>query len=183
MFLLQYTTIFHLLQINYHIILIILKDSMNYARALSFLSINYEYNGAYGKAEELLIESCALLEKVYEPEPYFLSKGYNNLANFYNNVGRFDEAEYYFKKSIEAIKKNSDYLVRRRGDYWNRLFNLGLLYINEERYDEAEQILNEALDLTQKIDDNSKAMTIFLLASISAEKTITLEQFLCIMKH
>jgi CHAT domain-containing protein len=140
------------------------------ARVLTVLGNNYGSIGRYSEAEELFIEAVEIYREINLTEPWMISKCLNNFGNFYLSVGRYDEAESLYREAIDSVKSNLKYLTSRRGEYWNRLLNLGsVLYIKGD-YNESEKVLKEALILSDSVGEHSKAMTYEALALIYIEK-------------
>jgi CHAT domain-containing protein len=147
-----------------------IPDSASFARTLSILGINLGTIGQYAEAEELLLESLSIYDKIKLPEPWLLSKATNLAGIFYLSIGRYVESEYFFKESIKAIKSNADYQTRRRGDYWNRLFNISGLYLAQDKLEEAERYLSEADSINKTVNEISRIMTSQNIADLNIKK-------------
>ena len=84
-------------------------------------------------------------EKAFGAEHLDVAKSQNNLALLYQDQGRFEEAETFYKLSVETNEKilGTDHPEVAKG-----LNNLGMLYQSQGRYSDAESLLNDLLAST-----------------------------------
>ncbi|MFD2562722.1 tetratricopeptide repeat-containing sensor histidine kinase [Aquimarina rubra] len=93
-----------------------------------------------------------------------LSSTYNNLANIYSDIDKYELAEEYYQKSI-ALKKK--FRPEKLGSALN---NLSLIYIAQGKIDEAKELVNEALEISKKKNHSlDKAMAYNRLANLFME--------------
>ena len=103
--------------------------------------VRYE-QGKFLDAEPLLREAMAILEKVIAPDDEQMLMTTGNLAEIYNTLEKYGEAEKLYDRAL-AIKvklNNPSALV----ESWT---GLAYVYLKQERYDEAESYLNKAHEL------------------------------------
>ncbi|MCA9248838.1 MAG: CHAT domain-containing protein, partial [Planctomycetales bacterium] len=93
-----------------------------------------------------------------------------NLANFYADHDRFDEAEALIEK---AIARQREYKLEATEDYAGAHAALAWLRYSQQRYDEARQTAERALELSRAIygdEDVRIARLLSLLAKIDLQK-------------
>jgi len=99
------------------------------------------------KALDLLNTAESIYKKV-SPNTIYLGYIYNNKANIYYTYSDYDEAEIYYRNSINHFI-NIDYI---NNDYINIVYlNLFNLLLAQNRLEEAEQLINSVKNL--EVDD------------------------------
>ncbi len=98
------------------------------------------------------IEVFELLVRTY-PRDF---TAWNNLANRYNSVGRFEEAAAACR---ESIRLNADWVIPRS--------NLALAFIHLNRFAEAKQVIQEAL--SQKLESTAMRSHFYSIAFVQGD--------------
>lgn len=114
-----------------------LKDDLNTAKVLLRRAIIQKNEKDFIGSEVTSIEGIALLEPLNKPKT--LSFFYNNLGIIYNELGHYEQAIYYHKKSIElkqSLKTRDLYLEESSYN------NIAVVYKNAKRYDKALEYFN-----------------------------------------
>ena len=93
-------------------------------------------------------EAISILEKLEYPEYPFSDWALTNAGNICREMKKNSQAENYFKKSLEIIKKNVGELHQ---DYLKGLNNLGSLYEELGDYKSAEMYYKQASDISKKV--------------------------------
>ena len=93
-------------------------------------------------------EAISILEKLEYPEYPFSDWALTNAGNICREMKKNSQAENYFKKSLEIIKKNVGELHQ---DYLKGLNNLGSLYKELGDYKSAEMYYKQASDISKKV--------------------------------
>ncbi|MBL7742266.1 MAG: CHAT domain-containing protein [Chitinophagaceae bacterium] len=140
-------------------------EEMN--KELFVLNQQGEFKKAIVVAEKLLKES--LNNPVGKDHPNYVMSLYN-LAVLYTKVGRYEEAEPFFK---EVRVKVRIYLGEKSFDYAATTEGLAELYIGTGDYIKAEQIILDAKNTLQELNaENTTNYAVFLnlLANLYTEK-------------
>ena len=75
------------------------------ANSLNNLTLLYESEGRYHKAESLYERSLEIRKKTLGSDHPDVGNSFNDLANVYGALGRYTEAESLYKRSLEIIEK------------------------------------------------------------------------------
>lgn len=73
---------------------------------------------------------------------------YSNIASSYNDLGKYDSAEYFITKALRGVRKNQNLTVMA-----NVLNIMADVYINTERKEAAGKALEDALQIRRQIGD------------------------------
>jgi CHAT domain-containing protein len=107
-----------------------------YPSCLNRLAILYHQLGYEDEVESLYLGAISAWAKMSDTQQYAI--GLNNLANFYRDSDRFQDAEplYYEALAIfETTRKN------KPGDYSESLMDLAELYLKTGHYDKVDSVL------------------------------------------
>lgn len=90
---------------------------------------------------------------------------YSNLATIYADLEQYDSSLVYFKKTVEGRRKN-----KQRLPTISALINTSVILNNLKRYDESIELLSEALELAQEVNDTEQMRSCYGLLAEAAEK-------------
>ena len=102
--------------------------------------------------KSLIISRVALNYATINKNDYFIARSYNIIAANYNELGEFDKAIFFYKKSLfYAEKANND-------SFKNMLYNnLGNTYCFEKKqYKQGIDFYKKSIELSSKINDSSQ---------------------------
>ncbi len=138
----------------------------NHQRGLAIINNNKstieQGRGNSEKAIDYILEANLYFERINDS--IVLSSTYNNLANIYSDINKYELAEEYYQKSITLKKK---FRPEKIGSALN---NLALIYIEQGKIDEAEELINQALEISKKKNNTlDKAMAYSRLADLFRE--------------
>ncbi len=135
------------------------------AVALNAIAVLQEAKGEYGRAVETMSRSLAIREQLFRNDPAMVS-ALSNLAVFYQNLGRFEEAEGTLLRALrilENVSATSDPNSRNSADSINQLGfvlnNLASLYQETGDYITAEKYFLRSLELRERILGKDHALT------------------------
>ncbi|MBD2392488.1 tetratricopeptide repeat protein [Aphanizomenon flos-aquae NRERC-008] len=97
-------------------------------------------------AQEYLEKAIVLQTKFQKLEA--LATSLNNLAVFYDNQGKYSEAEPLL---LDALEMRKQLFTGDHPDVASSLNNLALLYHNQGKYSEAEPLYLDALEMTKRL--------------------------------
>ncbi len=126
-----------------------LKSASHFEQAeiLNNIGIMYKTKGFYKKAENIVLESLKIKEKLrpFPVKEYIHSK--NNLAMIERILGNYELTEQIYLELLELTEKNIDELL---AEHNNILNNLGVFYMVLGVYENSEKHLLQALEERQK---------------------------------
>ena len=135
------------------------------AVALNAIAVLQEAKGEYGRAVETMSRSLAIREKLFANDPAMVS-ALSNLAVFYQNLGRFDEAEGTLLRALrilENLSAPSDPDRPNNADSINQLGfvlnNLASLYQETGDYISAEKYFLRSIELRERVLGKDHALT------------------------
>ena len=117
---------------------------------------NYSYQlfsqGKYNEAENRAKEALQYAEKEFGPGTNEVISCLSNMGDFYLAQGRYTEAELYYTRALETVKKNPYLNISGPGKIPDRalvssLSDLADLFLIQEKYAEAAPLYEEALEL------------------------------------
>ncbi|HEX7843763.1 MAG TPA: CHAT domain-containing tetratricopeptide repeat protein, partial [Kofleriaceae bacterium] len=117
------------------------------AASLNNLAALYFVQGAYARAEPLLIRALEIREKALGALHPDVAQSLNNLATLYQAQGAFARAEPLFARSLEICEKA---LGAMHPNVAASLNNLATLYQAQGAYARAEPLYVRALDIREK---------------------------------
>ena len=120
------------------------KDSKEEAVVLGNLGLIYDERGELDKAEEILLKTLEIDEKLELQEG--MANSYSNLGIIYSKRGDLDKAEEMCKKSLEIAERLGLWEVMARG-----YGNLGIVYQTRGELDKAEEIHVKSLEIAEKL--------------------------------
>ncbi len=120
-------------------------DDPDMASILSSLASLYKAQGKPAAAEPLCKRALALFHNHPNSERYLTYQ--NNLADCYEKVGLYTEAESLLKQVLDGEQR---LLGPQNPRLAIGITNLGLCYFHQGRYEEAESCFKRALDLNEK---------------------------------
>ncbi len=116
-----------------------------YALALSVLSVIYQTQGYYSKAEPIAQQALEIFQTQNDK---LLGRTLQGLADIYRAQGRYIKAEKFYKLALTDAEKKLGFEDEEVGQIIN---NLAFLYSkNIENYDEAEKLFKRAYNLFEK---------------------------------
>ena len=121
---------------------------LHYARSLSNFGLVRLEVGDFGRAESLLRQSFEITNTASDATPEDRAIAANNLAGFYQQLGRDVESLRLFK---EALKLEQTANGEISPGYAQILNNIGLALANLGRYEEAEPLTKRALEIRRQI--------------------------------
>lgn len=137
--------------------LMIIKSTINTANSYNLLNKN-------DSAIYYYMKTLPKLEKLGNKR--MLGIVYNNLSKMYADLNQFSKSIEYGKKGIETSRVEKDSLSLEYG-----LVNLGVSFCSLNDLKFAEQSFNEALKISDKINDNyAKSAILINIADISYKK-------------
>ncbi len=103
--------------------------------------------GEYAASEQMCVRALAIVENAFDPEDPAVTRGLNNLAVLYMELGRFEEAQPLLARALAIREKTQgpDHL-----DVALTLGNLAIVLMETERYAEAESLHRRALAIREK---------------------------------
>ncbi|MES2774390.1 MAG: tetratricopeptide repeat protein [Bacteroidota bacterium] len=152
-------------QLIRHLPVTVLPDKINYV--YNDLSAMYYYLGDYNNAKQLLreVDTVPVYPRNFFGKTRLRINQSNTLALIYRKTGRYDSAEFFFKKAHRiALEEKDSVWVGIAGG------NIGITYFLQHRYAEAIPLLEE--DVRLSILGNEKgnaANSLLKLAAISLE--------------
>ena len=123
------------------------KKVASTATVYANLGAAYERLGQYKRSINYTLKSLALYQNEIN-NPLAQSRAYSNLGSVYMSQEAFEEAEYYFNKSLEINKT-----IHNENQNLISLNNLAELYRRQEKLDEAENTIQKTLLLYQEDSD------------------------------
>lgn len=91
---------------------------------------------------------------------------YSNLATIYADLEQYDSSLVYFKKTLEGRRKG-----KKRVPITSALVNTAVILSNLKRYNEAIELLTEALEMAQEVNDTEQMRSCYGMLAEAAEKT------------
>jgi tetratricopeptide (TPR) repeat protein len=117
------------------------------AASLNNLAMLYEAQGAYARAEPLLLRALGIWERVLGTMHPNVAASLNNLGMLYEAQGAYTRAEPLLLRALDIREK---VLGAMHPDIANSLNNLARIYQDEGAYARAEPLLLRALDIREK---------------------------------
>ena len=105
-------------------------------------------SGRYAEAENPLLQSLQIREKVLGPEHPDVATSMNNLAELYRSQGKYSEADLLYKRSLAIWEK---VLGPKHPDVATSLNNLAELYRCRGKYSKAEPLYKRSLAIWEEI--------------------------------
>jgi signal transduction histidine kinase/uncharacterized protein YozE (UPF0346 family) len=130
--------------------------------------------GQYEKALETFKKSAILSQNVDDKSS--LSAAYISIADTYNKMNDFENAEKYYKKSEAMVASMGE------RDLMNYKYSFGALLLKKQQYDKAIKYLIESVALTQKFDHKTLLQKNYLLLSQAYEQKNDANQSLFFLK-
>ena len=90
---------------------------------------------------------------------------YSNLAMIYADLAKYDSSLYFFKKTLEGRRKNSEKVT-----IISSLINVSVVLNNLKRHNEAADFLEEALGLAQEMNDIEQMRSCYGMLAETYEK-------------
>jgi CHAT domain-containing protein/tetratricopeptide (TPR) repeat protein len=117
------------------------------AKSAHNLALLYQMQGAYAKAEPLLVRALNIQENALGAMHPNVAKELNNLALLYKAQGLYEKAR---EMCLRALDINEKALGREHPDVASNLNNLAQLYQIQGAYEAAESLYVRSLDITEK---------------------------------
>lgn len=111
------------------------------AKGLHSISRIASYQGNWAEAETPASQALQLIED-YNEDPIFTMQALNQNAVILTGLGRFEQAEAYYKKSIDIANQH---LGPNHGETVLVKENLGNIWFQQKRYDETIELLKQVL--------------------------------------
>jgi tetratricopeptide (TPR) repeat protein len=118
------------------------------AQSLNALALIYQDQGAYAKAEPLLIRALDIREKALGPIHPDIAEILNNLAGLYQGQGAYAKAEPLYVRALDVWQKA---LGPMHPFVAHSLHNLAALYQDQGAYAKAEPLYVRALDIRENV--------------------------------
>jgi signal transduction histidine kinase len=96
---------------------------------------------------------------------------YSNLAMMYADLAKYDSSLYFFQKTLEGRRKNSESVT-----IISSIVNISVVLNNLKRYDESAKFLKEALSLAQEMNDVEQMRSCYGMLAETYEKAGNGEQ-------
>ncbi len=140
-------------------------ESPEAARLLHETGYYLEERAQYMRAEQLLLRSKELYERLLGHEHLDVANCLNSLAELYRAQSRYAEAEPLCEHALVLREKilPPDHLQIAQS-----LNNLAAIYCNQERYAEAEALYQRALGIRTRILGHEHHERAFLLSNVAA---------------
>ena len=108
------------------------------------------YKGDYGEVEKLMKRVIELSMAGFGNKGIETGIQINNLASFYMELHRYEDAEFYLRQAINIFNGNfgNNSLINEAV----AKFNLGMTLIKKQKLAEGKELLKEALKIVQKFD-------------------------------
>lgn len=90
---------------------------------------------------------------------------YSNLAMIYADLAMYDSSLYFFQKTLEGRRKNSESVT-----IISSLINISVVLNNLKRYEESATFLKEALNLAQEMNDVAQMRSCYGMLAETYEK-------------
>jgi len=116
------------------------------ARCLSLTGDLHRLQGAYGRAEQLLLRGLSIQEAALGDARLDMASSLNRLATLYSAQGLYARAEPLYQRSL-AIREAT--LGETHVDVASSLNDLGSLYWEQGQYDRAEQMVRRSLSIRE----------------------------------
>jgi len=116
------------------------------ARSLNNLAWLYQAQGAYAKAEPLLVRALDIREKVLGSMHPDVARALNSLAVLYQDQGAYAKAEPLLVRAIDILEKAPGLMHPL---VVTSLNNLAALYRAQGAHDKAEPLLSRAADIQE----------------------------------
>jgi len=120
-------------------------DDPEFAKVYGGLAWNWNLRGDYNKADSLYRKAIKIQLANDNPD---VGVNYNNLALLMHEMNRYDEAELYFKKSLEILQEAYGDV---HPEVATTLYNYGQLQRDMDHIEEAIEIHKKVLKLDRKL--------------------------------
>ncbi len=140
--------------IDYHIKALEIYETLNEPKLLASICNNiavvYQYSDNYDQALEYYFKSLKIREE--ENDIRLIPHSLNNIGEVYEKQKKYELALDFFLKAKSQTDNSDEYTLSVV------LFNLGKVYTKLKKYDKVSLYLNEAIELSERI--NVKAIKI-----------------------
>ncbi len=120
------------------------------ANSIFNLAASYKGQFRYEEAEQNFLTSLRLFRSSPNYTEYNLGRKSFEIGVFYKEVKDFNKAETYFRNALELFPN-----IPRSDKYKLRVYNeLGNIFIETKKYQKAENILADAYDYSELLEDN-----------------------------
>lgn len=123
----------------------------------------YDKKLEFNKSIELL--STLLNDDFKSKYPFLYSTVLSNIGYSYMKLGNFNEAKFYFEKSLSTLPNN---IFDR--NYFSKLINIGEYYLLTKDTIKAEAYFKQALPLSKEMKSNKEFLKTLNFLSISDKK-------------
>src|SRR5262249_2857990 len=115
------------------------------ARSLNNLALLYRMQGAYAKAEPLLVRAVDIFEKALGPNHPDVARSLNNLAVLYHDQGAYAAAAPLYERAVGILSNPAG----AHPDAARYLDNLGVLHHASGEHDRAEPLMARAAEMRE----------------------------------